>query len=506
MSELPKGWVNADIGDLCLKVTDGSHNPPKASDEGLPMLSAKNIHDGLVDFNERHRLIPVDQFDIEDKRTRIEAGDILLTIVGTLGRSAVVSSTAVKFTLQRSVAVLSAPQLNPYAFRYFLESHGFQKQLEEQAKGTAQKGIYLKALKQLTILVPPLAEQKRIVEKLDQVLAQVDTIKARLDGIPTILKRFRQSVLAAAVSGKLTEEWRDSATYPAKDQLYKKLLSDRKRAWLQEQERSYGRKEKKFNLEVIGKKYKEPMTGFSDELDLTQINSIPKEWLISNLDSVSIAMTGKTPSTSDEKNWNGKVPFISPSQILPEGEVVDPERFVSEFAYSSTPILPVNSVLIVCIGTIGKVGFLKKESAFNQQINALIPSDSINSKFLFIWAKTLHEWLNKTSSAIVNAAIINKSRLCSAPCPVPSLEEQTEIVRLVDQYFAFADTIEKQVQKAQQRVDKLTQSILAKAFRGELVPQDPNDEPAEELLKRIAAARAESEALAKAAKKVGKRK
>ena len=89
---------------------------------------------------------------------------------------------------------------------------------------------------------------------------------------------------------------------------------------------------------------------------------------------------------------------------------------------------------------------------------------------------------------------------------LPDLEEQTEIVRLVDQYFAFANTIEKQVQKAQQRVDKLTQSILAKAFRGELVPQNPDDEPADELLKRIAAARAESEALAKAAKKVGKRK
>jgi len=88
---------------------------------------------------------------------------------------------------------------------------------------------------------------------------------------------------------------------------------------------------------------------------------------------------------------------------------------------------------------------------------------------------------------------------------LPSLKEQTEIVRLVEQYFAFADTIEKQVQKAQQRVDKLTQSILAKAFRGELVPQNPSDEPADELLKRIAAARAESEALAKAAKKVGKK-
>ncbi len=87
------------------------------------------------------------------------------------------------------------------------------------------------------------------------------------------------------------------------------------------------------------------------------------------------------------------------------------------------------------------------------------------------------------------------------PIELPNLDEQKEIVRLVDQYFAFADTIEVQVKKAQARVNNLTQSILAKAFRGELVEQDPNDEPADKLLERIAAARKEAEALAKAAKK-----
>ena len=89
--------------------------------------------------------------------------------------------------------------------------------------------------------------------------------------------------------------------------------------------------------------------------------------------------------------------------------------------------------------------------------------------------------------------------------PFPPKKEQDEIVRLVDQYFAFADTIEAQVKKAQARVDNLTQSILAKAFRGELVAQDPDDEPAEKLLERIAQARKEAEALAKAAKKVIKK-
>lgn len=92
------------------------------------------------------------------------------------------------------------------------------------------------------------------------------------------------------------------------------------------------------------------------------------------------------------------------------------------------------------------------------------------------------------------------------PIELPNLAEQNEIVRLVDQYFAFADTIEAQVKKAQARVDNLTQSILAKAFRDELVEQDPNDEPADKLLERIAVARKEAEALAKAAKKAAPKK
>lgn len=87
---------------------------------------------------------------------------------------------------------------------------------------------------------------------------------------------------------------------------------------------------------------------------------------------------------------------------------------------------------------------------------------------------------------------------------MPHLEEQEEIVRLVEQYFAFADTIEKQVAKAQAQVNNLTQSILKKAFSGKLVAQNPNDEPAEQLLAKIAKARKEAEAIEKAAKKIKK--
>lgn len=353
-----------------------------------------------------------------------------------------------------------------YAY-YYLRS--IRELAESLGTGTTFKEISGTTAKKLPFVLPPLAEQKVIADKLDTLLAQVETTKARLDRIPQILKTFRQSVLAAAVSGELTEDWRNSSKEAGSpEQIFAAMKQNKKSAWLIEHEKSYRRNGKEFLKEKVLKRYIEPSDKFQDEFGLTTISKIPKQWVATNLDNVSVAVTGKTPSTSDKDNWEGDIPFISPSQILANGKVIAPERYITPKGSTKAPLLPEGAVMIVCIGTIGKVGLLGKESAFNQQINALIPSSSIKSKYLFYWAQTLHAWLNKTSSAVVNAAIINKSRLCEAPCPLPSIEEQTEIVRRVEELLAFSDRIEEKANAALERVNNLTQSILAKAFRGEL--------------------------------------
>ncbi len=356
---------------------------------------------------------------------------------------------------------------------------------------------HFKYFKELWFGIPPLAEQKVIAEKLDTLLAQVETTKARLESTLETLKQFRQSVLAAAVSGKLTEDWREQSNQRTKEQLLKELLLARKNRWIDEQVKNAARQEKIVSKDSLVKKYKAPSQAYLDELNLTLIHEVPDSWLVTNLDSVAIAVTGKTPSTKDERYWRGDIPFISPSQISPEGHILEPERYVTELGSTKSPVLPEGSILIVCIGTIGKVGLLDRECVFNQQINALIPSSAIKKEFLYMWAKTLHSWLNKTSSAVVNAAIINKSRLCSAPCPLPSIEEQEEIVIRAEKLFLSAHVAEQKVNQALERVNNLTQSILAKAFCGELTEQWRKDNPdlisgdnsAEALLKKIKAER-----------------
>ncbi|SBS65285.1 restriction endonuclease subunit S [Vibrio atlanticus] len=490
MRELPKGWIETALGDLCTKVTDGSHNPPKAKDSGFPMFSAKNIQDGKLHFDLGSRLISEDEFITEDKRTRIVEGDVLLTIVGALGRAAVVS-TSEKFTLQRSVAVLGAPLISPYFLKYNIESPKFQQQVIENAKGTAQKGIYLKKLRELNIVLPPLAEQKRIVEKLNEVLAQVDTIKARLDGIPDLLKRFRQSVLASAVSGKLTEEWRKVNRGQSVDLLISDIESERK--------------------DLKAAKKLKPSFGKHEPITYPE-TSLPNSWSWVCFDQISANVNnalkagpfGSALKKSDCTDSGYRV--YGQEQVIAGDETLV-SYYINEDKYTQLEACSVKSgdILISLVGTIGKVLILSdkvEQGIINPRLVKLSLNESIQRQYVKAYLDSpVAKQFFKGFSHGGTMEILNLGILRKLPIALPPVDEQKEIVRLVGQYFTFADTIEAQVKKAQVRVDNLTQSILAKAFRGELVDQDPNDEPAEKLLERIAEARKEAEALAKAAKK-----
>ena len=273
--------------------------------------------------------------------------------------------------------------------------------------------------------LPPLAEQTRIAQKLDELLAQVDTLKARIDGIPALLKRFRQSVLAAAVSGRLTEEWRETDN---------------------------------------------------------QIN-------VCALGDVCDFRNGYAYKSSDYKKSG--IPLVRISDI--DGKTAFPSNdvFVETSAYEDKFAISSGDLLIAMSGaTTGKVGIYRGSipALQNQRVGNILVRDK---------SRIIPEYRNiaifQMSRDIIKNAYggaqpnISSKEICSMPISLPEIEEQTEIVRRVDQLFAFADQLEAKVASAKSRIDHLTQSILAKAFRGELVPQDPNDEPASVLLERIKA-------------------
>ncbi len=201
---LPKDWKILPLKEVCRKITDGSHNPPAPQLTGVPMISAKDVINGRIDFS-NPRLINETDFERENKRTQVTPGDILLTIVATIGRCAVVPINAPKFTLQRSVAVIKT-NAYPNFLVYFFQSIYFQKQLLDNAKGTAQKGVYLKTLSELLTFIPPEHTQQLIVSKLEELFSKLDKGVESLKTLQQQLKVYRQSVLKWAFEGRLTND------------------------------------------------------------------------------------------------------------------------------------------------------------------------------------------------------------------------------------------------------------------------------------------------------------
>lgn len=176
------------IKDVCLGITDGSHNPPQGvENSNYLMLSSKNIFDDEITFDSPRYLTQID-FEQENKRSKVKSGDVLLTIVGTVGRVAVVDEKMPQFTLQRSVAVLH-PNKDICSSRYLMYAlRGKRMYIESRAKGVAQKGIYLKEVADIELQVPEISEQNAIVEVLDKSALIMKFYQQQLQKLDELVK------------------------------------------------------------------------------------------------------------------------------------------------------------------------------------------------------------------------------------------------------------------------------------------------------------------------------
>ncbi|MGD1455637.1 restriction endonuclease subunit S [Vibrio harveyi] len=477
MSELPKGWVEISISDVA-DVKGGKRLPKGGSfsevETSYPYIRVSDFDNGTINtqklkFIDRETHLAISNYVVS-------SDDLYISIAGTIGLVGDIPKTLDGANLTENAAKLcNLHVLNKDFLKYFLQSPSALQQFIDKTTSSGQPKLALFRIKDCSLGLAPLAEQKRIVEKLDEVLGQVDTIKARLDGIPDLLKRFRQSVLTSAVLGKLTEEWR------GKRELIPNVLSS----------------------DFTTKKY-------GDVVDDEHYDNIPNSWGWVKFGSLVELINGDRGKNYPNKSEyvDEGIAFINTGHIDPDGTLSSKRmNYISEDKFSSLGSGKIQrNDLVYCLrgATMGKTAIVNpfEIGAIASSLVIVRPSESLFFKFAyyFLVSPQAKEQIQRFDNGSAQPNLSAKS-LGMYPIGLPPFEEQKEIVRLVDQYFAFADTIEAQVKKAQARVDILTQSILAKAFRGELVDQDPNDEPADKLLERIAEARKEAEALAKAAKK-----
>jgi type I restriction enzyme S subunit len=451
---LPEGWVETPLGEY-LYLKNGyafkSNSYVAKSDDTVPVIRISDI-DGKIAHDEA--AIHVKKADVVDG-FEIKNGDLLIAMSGaTTGKVGVYKGSEPAYQNQRvgNLKLHSNEHGSPKYKNHLIAS--LTPDILKIAYGGAQPNISGKAIEELLVALPPLAEQKQIAQKLDELLAQVDTLKTRLEAIPKILKRFRQSVLAAAVSGRLTAEWRGSSS----SKIQKIELNDLESFWVDK----YKAQNRKFKLPNIA----------SPEFE---IQDLPDSWLGTQLGYVFDVYVGATPSRTDQRFWGGSVSWVSSSEVA-FCRIKSTKEKITEHGLSaaSTHVHPKGTVMLAMIGqgkTRGQVAILDIEACHNQNTAALrIPNKFALSEYLYFYLSKQYEETRRVGGGN-NQQALNKATVQSLNFPLPPLEEQTEIVRRVEQLFAYADQIELRVRDAQARVKHLTQSILAKAFRGELTAE-----------------------------------
>ncbi len=497
MSELrlPEGWLTTSIDQISVK---GEQRKPELTEEFV-YVDIGSIDRLKKSISEPQRLLGKDA--PSRARKEIETGDVLVSLTRpNLNAVALVTEKYNKQIASTGFEVIRPLQVDPrYVFSLTRSKH-FVNSISGKVQGALYPAAKSSDVKGYEFPLPPLNEQTRIANKLDELLAQVDTIKARVDAIPAILKRFRQSVLAAAVSGKLT-----AATSGCD-----LTALDLKGEWITHQEESFKQAGKRPKSNGWMKKAPSPvhLPKFVDLLPKG------KGWGAYFLSDIILSKNQGVNTTTEKVTYSEcGVPVIQAGNVengrivFKTNKYIDDEKFKS----LSHSVKPKNGdVLYTNIGAnfgnssaIESVGF---DFLITWNVLKITPSSFLNPKYLACVLNSHRiraEAIREVSTSTV--PFVNGKTIGNFVIPLPSIEEQKKIVKKVEQLFAFADQVEQRVTDAQSRIDSLTQSILAKAFRGELVPQDPNDEPASELLARIQKERIEAAALLKKTKQAAKK-
>lgn len=463
MSEmtLPEGWESTTLDSLLTHVIGGDWGQEalyEASDfESVYCIRGSEFKNWKKELGSTAVRRKVKKSSLQTRA--LQSNDILVEISGggpdqPVGRTVLITDQVLPqfdlpvvctnfLRLARPSVNISATYLSHYLANFYVSG----EVINYQGGSNNLRNLKFKEYSSIAIPLPPLAEQKVIADQLDTLLAQVERTKARLERVPDILKQFRQSVLAAAVSGKLTEGWREENS--------------------------------KYALSLDN--YNHSLDGF--KVKAKGLNEVTEHgsWLSCQLGHV-ISVKSGDGLTAKEMNEGGNVPVYGGNGINGYhdiGNVVEPTV------------------------VIGRVGFycgavhLTEPAAWVTD-NALIVSFSeiiLNKSFVFLLLKSTNLREDAASSA---QPVISGAKIYPIELKIPPIEEQTEIVRRVETLFTHADKIEQQAQAGLARVNQLTQSILAKAFRGELTAQWRKDNSelisgensAEALLERIRAEKA----------------
>lgn len=492
---LPAGWAWATLGELGTWIGGGTPSKQEAAywTKGtIPWVSPKDMKCPVIADSEDQ----ITEQALASSATQLipEGSVLIVTRSGILQRTVPVAINRVPVTVNQDLKALTPNGAMLPEFLANLVRSQEQEVLGQCSKaGTTVASIDFERLKGYSVPVPPPAEQRRIVARIEVLQERTRRARAALDQIPEQLERLRQSVLAAAFRGDLTAEWREANPHaePA-EVLLERIRAERRRQWEEAELAKLRAKRKEPKDDRWKAKYVEP-----DPVDASALPELPAGWVWTTIDELvkghrSIAYGVVKPG----EHVPDGVRFIKSGQVRDGFLDLSEDHRISEHldAQYRRTRLEGGEVLLNLVGaSIGRSAVAPSELAGANVTRAIAVIPTVEG--MAEWAQLalqgpVGQQLVQASTGGSAQPVLNLAEVRRLPIPVPPSREIQEVIRRVRAAQASHWAVASAASDARERLAEVEEAILARAFRGELVPQDPNDEPASELLERIRAEQA----------------
>ncbi len=456
--EVPENWVWVKFGTVAKLINGYAYKSSDYVEQGIPVVRISDIKNLIINLTQAVK-VPTDLYN---EKFIISHGDLLIAMSGaTTGKTGIFIANEKALQNQRvgNIKEVDNRLLVRGYKNYFIKKS--KNQILKLAYGGAQPNISGKMIEDIDFPLPSLNEQKRIANKVERLLNKIDQAKQLIEEAKETFELRRAAILDKAFRGELTAKWREeNPEVESADQWIDKLK----------------------NTKQSLKKKKETTLGQLDEPYLLPFNW---KWIsISELGELSRGKSKHRPR-NDEKLFGGSYPFIQTGDVARAVDYIrDYKQTLSEFGYNQSKLFPEDTVCITIAANIADTAILKFPCCFPDSVvgfNAY--QGSVSPEYIHYYLTTIksniEQYAPATAQKNINLKILNEIMV-----PLPPKKEHDHVMSLINQMLEKNDHANK-YSCVEENLDNLKQSILSKAFRGELGTNDPTEESAIELLKEV---------------------